>query len=350
MDWPVYSVKDLSRYSGRPEASYPDYADEAVTQSLLLFQLASTLSDFPSTRMAQDLARLGILAMADLLVLSQPHQAAMATPFQSETIGSYSYSKVQAKISAGQPTGVMWFDLAVSRLGSGIDNMVSSEAITVFEHDHPSRVINGRRTAETFRRVRLGRDPSVIGFFSGDSSYGGGMDSGFGMDDALGVGEVVGESLGGELVGAVAPTVAYGGGLYFTRTAELVVPANPGPAYALPFDTTEVLGTGDEVTFNRDAGTLTVQATGLYKVSFDVLFLADETSNAVVSLVQADQPGYVSTPIFPGSTLPSAVWTTGEAAASVEALLYQGNSFYVHLAPAESVTVTFAEFTIQRIG
>lgn len=144
MDWPEYTVADLARYSGRPEITYPVYADQAIFQATFLFQIASALVDFPVVPRDAQLIQLGILSMADLLVLSQPHQAAIATPFQTESIGSYSYSKAQKAVSQGLPTGVSWFDMAVGRLGVGIDNVVSSEAITVFERDYPYRDINGR--------------------------------------------------------------------------------------------------------------------------------------------------------------------------------------------------------------
>lgn len=117
MAYKEYSTADLVTFSGRPEQSYTAYASQALLQALLLFKIGTCLAspdDLDATH--TELLNTAILAMADAIFLNQEHQAAVASPFNSETIGSYSYSKTAKAVSAGQPTGIMWFDLAVTEL------------------------------------------------------------------------------------------------------------------------------------------------------------------------------------------------------------------------------------------
>lgn len=134
--YPTFTATDLAGFSGRPEASYSAYAASAIAQATLLFRLATGLTDWPTDADAVQLATFAIEAMADTFVLSQPFQAAVVAPFQSETIGGYSYSKAMRQLLAGQPTGVMWFDLAVQRLGISKDvARVTSDSLELFERD-----------------------------------------------------------------------------------------------------------------------------------------------------------------------------------------------------------------------
>lgn len=117
MAYPTFTLADLADYSGRPEASYTSYTTQALAQASLLFKFASCLTDWPSDADEAELAKYAILSLADIIFLSQPFAATLATPFISETIGSYSYSKAVNAIRAGTPLGISWFDLAVERLG-----------------------------------------------------------------------------------------------------------------------------------------------------------------------------------------------------------------------------------------
>ena len=135
--YPSLSVVDLSNFTGRPEAGYPvPYTDSALMQAVLLFRLATGLQDWPDEPDKQQLATYAILQMADGFILAQPHQEVMAQPFQSETIGSYSYTRQLKQLQAGLPTGVFWFDLAVQRLGISDDvASVTSGSLELFERD-----------------------------------------------------------------------------------------------------------------------------------------------------------------------------------------------------------------------
>lgn len=138
MDYPVLTKTDLAKFSGRPEASYKgDYPETALSQALLLFKLGTCLAGLPDDPTKAELARMGILAMADDIFLKQKYQQVSASPFSSESIGSYSYSKRAQQASQGEETGVMWFDLAVGQLGEceRNDGISSGGGIEVFEHD-----------------------------------------------------------------------------------------------------------------------------------------------------------------------------------------------------------------------
>ncbi len=149
MAYPALGVNELSTFSGRPVASYPpSYPDQAIRQSVLIFKIATGLTDdlFPQPGTWQyDLAVMAILSEADDIILEQPFQAVRASPFNSESIGSYSYSKVGGKslaravstIASDGKTGNIWFDLAVEQLGIVINavDMPAYGGIEIFEHN-----------------------------------------------------------------------------------------------------------------------------------------------------------------------------------------------------------------------
>jgi hypothetical protein len=125
-------VAELATFTGRSSSSFGDYATEALTQATLLLVLATGLSDYPTDPNMAQLAKYGILDMADSIYLSQPYKETTSSPFQSESIGSYSYSKMTKSVKRGQSTGVTWFDLAVGKLriaGSGIGASGSIEGM-----------------------------------------------------------------------------------------------------------------------------------------------------------------------------------------------------------------------------
>jgi hypothetical protein len=115
-EYPTLTKKELAAFSGRPEQSYTKYSDQALLQATMLFKIGTCLAALPDNQTEQDLARLAILSMADSIFLSQAYQKAAASPFSSESIGSYSYSKAASAVSKGGTTGIMWFDLAVQQM------------------------------------------------------------------------------------------------------------------------------------------------------------------------------------------------------------------------------------------
>jgi len=110
------NVGDLADFAGTVAADYSTFATTALEQATLLFEDATGLEEYPDSDRNRQIAYNGICEMAQKIYDSQAYAAVVNTPFQSETIGSYSYSKAAKAVSAGTSTGVLWFDLAVSRL------------------------------------------------------------------------------------------------------------------------------------------------------------------------------------------------------------------------------------------
>lgn len=141
--FPEFTVVELSGFSGRSVASYSNiqFIGSALAQARLLFKLATCLSEWPDDPDSAELASYALLSLAEQVYLDQSYAEVQANPFQSETIGSYSYSKAArgktaASIMAGLPTGNTWIDLAVERLGvCEISGGVYSSSVDVFTHD-----------------------------------------------------------------------------------------------------------------------------------------------------------------------------------------------------------------------
>ena len=123
----VPTISQLSQFSGRPESSYTSYAESALLQACLQFTIITELGSADYQALSPDdktLATQGILAYADWVYLRQPYQSAIANPLESETIGSYTYSKpppvemrnVQAQELGLSMTGIPLWDLAVQML------------------------------------------------------------------------------------------------------------------------------------------------------------------------------------------------------------------------------------------
>lgn len=135
--YPNLEASDLVTFSGRLASDYSEYAATALKQATLLFKLGTCLKEFPDDEIKAELASTAILAMADAIYLAQPFQAVLSNPFSSETIGSYSYSKVAGAVAGALPTGITWFDIAVSQLGvcELTDSVPTGGGIEIFEND-----------------------------------------------------------------------------------------------------------------------------------------------------------------------------------------------------------------------
>lgn len=141
--YPIPTVSDLSTFSGRDVSTYSAFAPEALAQSTLLFILTVEISVPPdpvADPVKSQLALNAICQMADDIVLHQPFIPLLAKPFQSETIGSYTYNKglgafretpAFLKAQIGHYTGLIWWDLAVREFGEIL--FVESGAISVFD-------------------------------------------------------------------------------------------------------------------------------------------------------------------------------------------------------------------------
>lgn len=157
--YPDYTVFDLSDFTGRPVESYTNtaYVDMSLLQAEILFKFATCLDEnsWPTEPDKAQLAEFAVLSIADEIYLGQQYAELAAAPFQSETIGSYSYSmprqtsrttvRVTEAVRAGLPTGISWFDLAVGQLGVCAVLNVTHTSTRVFEDDWPMVEIDGER-------------------------------------------------------------------------------------------------------------------------------------------------------------------------------------------------------------
>lgn len=112
-----FTVEDLAEFTGRDVSEYSDFTATAIKQALILFKLATCLDDVPTDGPFADLAKFAVLAMASSINTAQVYADELEGPFQSQSIGSYSYSIAASKISTGSSLGIPWFDMAVRELG-----------------------------------------------------------------------------------------------------------------------------------------------------------------------------------------------------------------------------------------
>jgi hypothetical protein len=187
-------VTALSVFTGRSEPSFSPYAVQALDQATLLFSIATGLVSLPTDPTYKQLALNGIMALADSLYLAQPHAETASSPFQSETLGVYSYTRATQKVMAAENTGVLWFDLAVNQLRavSPWDVAITGSGTSVFEWDENVRYVNGhRKVIGPKDRWRYGMDDFS---YQHDPSQGryvsasGGVDWDYGYDWAGGPG------------------------------------------------------------------------------------------------------------------------------------------------------------------
>lgn len=116
---PVPTQINLETFTGRPAASFGGFADQALAQATLILSIVTKLDALPTDPDLAQLANNAIMELADRILLEQPYQAVKAGPFQSETVGSYSYSRITptlSKVQQGIKTGLLWWDLAIDEL------------------------------------------------------------------------------------------------------------------------------------------------------------------------------------------------------------------------------------------
>lgn len=172
--FPTFTVAQLAQFSGRPLQSYTPYADQALIQAVVIFMLVTQVETWPTDELSQNIATLGILQYADVLVLEQPFQQVLHNPFQSQTIGSTSYSKpvaymrgnAQANALKGESTGIPFFDYAVQKLalrtefggiyGMSLDmEMGHGDGDVWVRHDHRTNTLKLVGPAERERELGI---------------------------------------------------------------------------------------------------------------------------------------------------------------------------------------------------
>lgn len=136
----------LAKFTGRPLDYFGGpFVVEALEQSGDLFQLATDRTELPAAETIEGrLARRGVLAMAEAFIEGNKSRDLRFSPFKSETIGSYTYTLAEQNVLAGVPTGISWFDIAVSRLALDIGTGVSNSSISAFDRLGDIVSISGR--------------------------------------------------------------------------------------------------------------------------------------------------------------------------------------------------------------
>lgn len=113
------TVDELAAFAGRPVTSFSEFASMALAQSTLMFATLTKLTAYPADPDQVTLASYAIMEMADRILLEQPYAQVKSSPFQSETIGSYTYSKSAPSVKTalqGSRTGLFWWDVAIDEL------------------------------------------------------------------------------------------------------------------------------------------------------------------------------------------------------------------------------------------
>jgi hypothetical protein len=110
----------------------PDDA-EALQRAGDLFTLATGITNTPTDPLALRLIEAAILEMAWYLQTNHEDLEAEFSPFSSERIGSYSYSKMQQAAAQGIKTGVPAFDIAVAYFATKDGTITSSTTEWVFK-------------------------------------------------------------------------------------------------------------------------------------------------------------------------------------------------------------------------
>jgi hypothetical protein len=133
--------------------SHKEGVDEATAlqRAADLFVIATGVTENPTDPIEVRLIKTAILDMAWFLQEDHENREAQFSPFSSERIGSYSYTKMQAAVRAGDVTGVSGFDQAVDYFNDkNSGSTIWSTSEWVFE--------NGYRGSDAPRY--LNHDPS----------------------------------------------------------------------------------------------------------------------------------------------------------------------------------------------
>ena len=114
------TVVDLALFQHEDAVENEDWANEALQLAADLFKFAGGPTEDDQLESAAEtrLVNAAICDMAWFLLIDRDNREAIYSPFSSERIGSYSYSKVAAAVNGRQATGVAFFDQATDYFSS----------------------------------------------------------------------------------------------------------------------------------------------------------------------------------------------------------------------------------------
>lgn len=107
--------EELDEFSHGATDSFDDSQKfTALQQAADLLYLATGVETDPENPTVLRILGWGLMDMAFKILITRENQTEIYSPYTSETIGSYSYSK--SRVMAGEVTGVEWFDAIVKLL------------------------------------------------------------------------------------------------------------------------------------------------------------------------------------------------------------------------------------------
>lgn len=114
---PLPTSADLSTFShGETDVFTGPQRVQAIDQAAVLLWIATRIENYTADETIDKIIRWAILDMAWSLLVKTENKTASNSGFNSERIGSYSYSIAMSRVQSSQPTGVNWFDAAVTLL------------------------------------------------------------------------------------------------------------------------------------------------------------------------------------------------------------------------------------------
>lgn len=120
------TVEDLGTFRQEAFASEEEaWAGSVLTQATDALWLFTGMEEYPSDARENRIAKYAIMDLTLWLMAQAEHREEINSPFSSERIGSYSYSKMQ-QARSGLETGIYWLDLLFTLLNrSGADQGLS---------------------------------------------------------------------------------------------------------------------------------------------------------------------------------------------------------------------------------
>ena len=125
MALPAPSLADLQTFKGGDpyDTSETSHIDMMLEQATLAVWLDTGLEDYPTDTRAAQVVKYAIMDLTLWLLAQEESRDEINSPFSSERIGSYSYSKMQAARKDGS-SGIYWLDRLFQML-SGTDGEAS---------------------------------------------------------------------------------------------------------------------------------------------------------------------------------------------------------------------------------
>jgi hypothetical protein len=103
------------------------YAEDSLQRATDLMEMATGIHEDPEDELAYRVMQNGIMSMGHAIyAVSGEDAEALYSPFQSERLGSYSYSKMQQAVQDRGVTGVPAFDQAVKYF-QGLDQAAGGD-------------------------------------------------------------------------------------------------------------------------------------------------------------------------------------------------------------------------------